>query len=717
MNRSAYFTANLAIKTLSSLSKADVILHGKENIPNGPIIFVINHFTRIETLLLPYYIYNLTSVPVWSLADAALFKGALRKLLDMIGVISTKDPQRDRLILRNLLIGATDWIIYPEGNMVKTKKTVSKGEFLVSYDDGGHRPHTGAALLALRTEFLRMHLIAREKKAPEEVGRFLEMAAIDSLELLKERPTFIVPVNLTYYPIRAKENIASTMAAKLVKDLSERAVEEIMTEGTMLLSGVDVDIRFGSAIRIDTFLQGPEVAGELESSLARDFTAPAGLREFFRRQSIAIMQRYMQAIYDMTTINHEHLFASFLRWCPKKRMRVGDLKRRVFRAATLMSDQERAGCHMHRSIKENQIHLLIDDRFGKYRNFLDLAVEKGIVREKDGWLVKDTSKLSELLNFHRGRIDNPVEVIANEVEPLRKLQRLIISLAWQPVFLVKLGIVRFLLHQERLQYGKDFAVHSVGEKTPPPNSVPYLLRAARRRIGLVLVHSYLANPEQVRQLAAHLRRRGIWVYVPRLAGHGTTPEDLSDRTYEEWLDSVETGYAIMSNICRDVVLGGVAVGGCLALELAARVKGISGVFAVCPPHTLHDFSTRFMPNIYVWNRILAKINSNAQEKHFIELASDHLSMGYDRNPASGVMEVGRLLDDLRHKLETIRQPALIIQSNDNPVIDQRGSRLLYDGLGSNRKHFCLIDSATYTLINGEGAGRVHRLIENFIRDL
>ena len=54
-------------------------------------------------------------------------------------------------------------------------------------------------------------------------------------------------------------------------------MEEIMTEGTMLLSGVDLDIRFGKPIRVDEYLQGPEIQKELETPIPEDFDTSAGL--------------------------------------------------------------------------------------------------------------------------------------------------------------------------------------------------------------------------------------------------------------------------------------------------------------------------------------------------------------------------------------------------------------------------------------------------------
>ena len=214
-----------------------------------------------------------------------------------------------------------DWIIYPEGNMVKTKKIIDKGEFMVSSTHGEHRPHTGAASLALRAELFRRHLLSKAQTYPVEVRRFLEGLSIDSIDALKGKSSFIVPVNLTYYPIRARENIASTLAAKLLKEPSERMIEEFMTEGTMLLSGVDLDIRFGKSIRVDSYLQEPGIQSQLLTPLPKGLETPAELEDLLRRQSTVIMERYMEDIYSMTTVNHEHLFASFLRLYPRKKMR------------------------------------------------------------------------------------------------------------------------------------------------------------------------------------------------------------------------------------------------------------------------------------------------------------------------------------------------------------------------------------------------------------
>jgi 1-acyl-sn-glycerol-3-phosphate acyltransferase len=512
---SAYLTTGLAIKIFSRLSKADIFVHGKENLPPGPIIFVVNHFTRIETLLLPYSIYQVTQKPVLSLAAASLFKGGLEKFFSMVGVVSTDDPRRDELIIRNLLTGASDWIIFPEGSMIKTKKIVQEGRYMVADPAGMREPHTGAAALAMRAELLRRHLLHTARSEPGKLAGLLAALGIEAIDEVATTPVTIVPVNLTYYPIRTAENIALQVASRLVKDMSERMVEEIMTEGTMLLSGVDLDIRFGAPLAIAEVVQREGLEEAVQGQAVSGYGLSPLLKEKMRPVAYALMQRYMHDIYTMTTINHEHLLAAFLRMYPFKEIRESELKRRIFYAASLVTGKDggRDIFFLHRSLRENQAHLLTDDRYRKFANFFALAEEKGILTRRGDQLVCDRCQLSGPLSAHRGRIDNPIEVMANEVEPLTHLFALLRRLARLPSLYVRYAIVRYLLGEDRAAFagacGKCPAVTSE-QHAPAGQSI--FLPSWRRNLGVVLVHSYLANPARGAQpgrISAATRHLGV----------------------------------------------------------------------------------------------------------------------------------------------------------------------------------------------------------------
>ena len=156
MNRFAFALSGYTFKTVSGFSKSHIKIFGKHHIPDGSVIFTANHFTRIETIFMPYHIHNITKKEVWSLASEELFNvPILQGGLDKLGAVSTKDPNRDELILKTLLSGDVQWIIFPEGMMVKNKKLIRKNRFALVEDMSVKRPHTGAALIGLRCEFYR----------------------------------------------------------------------------------------------------------------------------------------------------------------------------------------------------------------------------------------------------------------------------------------------------------------------------------------------------------------------------------------------------------------------------------------------------------------------------------------------------------------------------------------------------------------------------------
>ena len=714
MNNFAYLTTSLAIKRLSQLSKLNINIHGEENIPDGSIIFVANHFTRIETLFLPRHIHQLIGTPVWSLADYNLFKGQLTTIFDKLGVISTRDPHRDRLIVKSLLTGEAVWVVYPEGRMVKSKKIIEKGRHMISYAGGKHPPHTGAATLALRTEFYRQRLKALREGAPEEAKRLMASFEIDSLVPLLKRRTYIVPINITYYPLRVQENMISTLLEKAIDDLPEQGLEEIMAEGTMLLSGVDVDIRFGKPIEIGKFLQRPFILKDIVSTRRIDFDDPIPSRRPMRKIALKIMFKYMSAIYGMTTVNHDHLFASLLSAIPRRKIDEMDFRRKAFLAATL--HLEKTGVYLHKDLEKDQVHLLTDDRYHKYHEFLSLALEKGVVRKTGGSLIKDPSKFRHAFDFHRVRVENPVQVMANEVEPLRKLQRRIRFIAWYPSFLVKHRIANRLINNAVHRFEDAYATfHKEGESKDKGVGMPYLIGHRFRRTGVVLVHGYMAAPPEVKELAMYLEKKGFLVYAPRLAGHGTSPDDLAATTYKDWIESVDEGYAIVGSLCKRVVVGGFSTGAGLALDLGARVRGLTAVFAVSPPLRLQNFSVRFLPAVGVWNRSMDLIGMDGAKMEFIENRPENLHINYLRNPVCGVRELGLLMESVEKRLPRIKIPTLVIQADGDPIVDPRGSRKVFELISSRDKEYLLFSFKRHGILLGEGAEKVHKAIGDFVK--
>ena len=714
LNRFAYRTTGLAIKTITNLSKARISLHGEKNIPGGPNIFVLNHFTRLETFLMPYIIYRQTKIPVWSLASYELFGGAFGSYLEKVGAVSTKNPDRDRLIVKTLLTGEADWIIFPEGRMVKNKKIIEKGRFMISAAGGKHPPHSGAATLALRTEFYRQRLRRLSAEHSTEVKHLLDLFQIENVESVLSQNTHIVPVNLTYYPIRARENILSSLALRLVDDLPERLMEELMTEGSMLLSGVNIDIRFGEPIEIFECLQCSPIDMDISANRRINFDDAIPSRTRMRIEALRLMERYMTAIYSMTTVNHDHLFASMLHAMRSKKIDELDLRRRVFLAATHIP-QKTETC-LHRSLQENQVHLITDDRYNKAKDFMAVALDTGIVTQKGLSLVKDRSKFSSPYDFHQARIDNPIDVMANAVEPLHALQRTISRIAAQPRFWVKRNVSKYLMKQADAEFERDYESFFIkGETKPAAVGRPFLIRGGSKDIGVVLSHGYMAAPMEVRELAEYLSQLGFWVYAPRLKGHGTSPEDLSIRSYLDWRDSVEQGYAIISNICKRVVAGGFSTGAGLALDLAVRMEAVAGVFAVAAPMRLKDFSSRFATAVDMWNRLMERARQVGAKKEFVENKPENPHINYMRNPISGVVEVDRLMDDLEPKLPHLKVPSLVVQSRGDPVVDPKGSRKIFELIGSTDKEYLLFNIERHGILLGPGSRKVHKAIGQFMK--
>jgi alpha-beta hydrolase superfamily lysophospholipase len=122
------------------------------------------------------------------------------------------------------------------------------------------------------------------------------------------------------------------------------------------------------------------------------------------------------------------------------------------------------------------------------------------------------------------------------------LQRIIRRIASQPGFWVKRKVAKYLMELDVREFETDYHQFYVqGESKPMAVGMPLLVKGKSKNVGILLSHGYMAAPLEVKKLANFLGQLGYWVYVPRLKGHGTSPEDLATRSYQDWIGSVDRG--------------------------------------------------------------------------------------------------------------------------------------------------------------------------------
>lgn len=721
MSSIAFWSTKWTLDIAKRLIKADVRVHNTKAVRDDmSIVYVVNHFTRLETFLIPYELHKHLGKEVWSLAAGELFIGRIASYLRSMGAVSTQDPDRDKTIVRTLLTAEHPWIIFPEGAMIKDKKVINhRREFSVYNKDGRRPPHKGAAVLALRTELYRQKLRrCLAEGRGDDVAQILDRFDLASADGILEKRTVVIPVNVTYYPIRARENVFLRVARSLARDLSPRAVEELSVEGTLLSEDTDIDITLGEPIDILDYLHAPD-SGEIAASPEYDLEAlEADPRSPLADAAKRLTLRYMQDIYNNTTINYDHIAAVILRHQRPRPFTERAFRNRVFLATHRVRQLGRY--RMHGLLDRTYRDILYEEPSPKLDEFLSLSLAEGSVRKEGDRYVRDDTACQGETDFHVIRQRELTYVIANEIEPLHDVTSIIRDVARTPRRRLSKTIRHMLLEEDETLFESDYTAYFREDLSKPPDvGRPFLLAPKLRiRGGIVLVHGYLAAPLEVRAFAEYLFRKGYAVYGVRLKGHGTSPEDLARTHWEEWYESVNRGYAIVKTFSDRIAIGGFSTGGTLALLAAAR-KGpkLQGAFAINAPLHLRNYAARFAPSIVTMNNLFTRVGRGSLQWQYVVNRPENAHINYTRNPISGVRELGRIMEAMERALPRVAVPTLILQGSRDPIVNPVSGTLIFDKIGTPRKELAVLERDRHGIVNGEGAEDVFEHVYRFLERL
>jgi len=198
--------------------------------------------------------------------------------------------------------------------------------------------------------------------------------------------------------------------------------------------------------------------------------------------------------------------------------------------------------------------------------------------------------------------------------------------------------------------------------------------------GCLLIHGGTGSPPEMRPMGEYLADKGLTVCGVRLAGHGTTPEDLARATWQNLAASAEEGLYWLQERCERVFVAGLSVGGLLTLYLAAH-HPMAGAIVMGTPAYLKDWRLKLLPII----KYFVKWYHSSGELDLTDPHGGERVFFYRRVPIVFGQQVNRLLHEARGSLARVQVPVLIMQGRCDRTIPADSAQILFDRLGTKDK--------------------------------
>ncbi|UZE96660.1 alpha/beta hydrolase [Alkalimarinus alittae] len=280
------------------------------------------------------------------------------------------------------------------------------------------------------------------------------------------------------------------------------------------------------------------------------------------------------------------------------------------------------------------------------------------------------------------------------------------------------------LDDERQLFASDYQKYYLeGETKAQHIGEPYLLHNPGSTRGVLLIHGLMAAPEEVREWADFLFSKGFTVYAPRMAGHGTSADDLAQRKRGEWIESVNRGHEILKMCCDRITVAGFSTGGAIALHQAiSKPNTFEALISISAPLKFKTFSAHFARPVNLWNSALRTfdslmpsiVNTALLRKEFATNHADNPHINYLRCPVSSIAEIQRLMKGVEKNIATLSIPTLIIHGTHDPKVDVESARELFKKLPDGEKYYKEIDFHLHGIIRGYIAQTVFREVDNFL---
>ncbi len=247
-------------------------------------------------------------------------------------------------------------------------------------------------------------------------------------------------------------------------------------------------------------------------------------------------------------------------------------------------------------------------------------------------------------------------------------------------------------------------------QVPWLDPAPFSLSAGP--VGCLLVHGLTGSPPEMRPMGDYLFKRGLTVSGPRLAGHGTTPQDLARATWQDWYASVETAYIELEQGCGEVFVTGFSLGALLAVHLAVR-RGVSGLILISPAFWVGDWRIHVTPLLRRVIRFVPK-DLSKENSDLADPEACKRFWSYDVHSTEAGYQTLMLQRVTRSELRRVLQPTLVVYAvRDQNIAPYSGPRT-YEQLAAPDKEQLVLHKSGHGIVVDSESGFVFRQVHHWI---
>ncbi len=202
-------------------------------------------------------------------------------------------------------------------------------------------------------------------------------------------------------------------------------------------------------------------------------------------------------------------------------------------------------------------------------------------------------------------------------------------------------------------------------------------------IGVFLIHGFTGSPAEMIPFAKKFEEKGLSVYCPRLAGHGTNIEDFIKSTVEQWYQSAFDQYLEFKKKVKKIYIIGLSLGG----QIATYLSYIVGCEKLALFSTPYDIPDSKMKNAKFISIFIKKIKKKESKPAVFDEKARKLMVNYDSVPYHYIKPISELYKSFKmfhYYIRKTKSPMLIIQSELDSVSSFKSPQKIFNRSKSSK---------------------------------